>query len=439
MSLLGDFGDFFMGTGQYADPKAINPAYGVPQSDVRQAAINQLGNVSALLLAAGQPMSGGQRGQILAQIGGAGSGFNTDLLNASQRRLMQGQMQEKQAEQQELAVIRERQQKDPDGLATAMGIAPELVRSASASDLRQIAKQIAVTRATRDPLQQENQRLQNDQLKTPPYSITRGEDGSVIAVNPRNPSDFKVVQGGFTERPLTPEEKQAFSIPPNSPAVMTKTGPKILSSGGTTVNVGDKAGSAAANKIIEGAYGEVDAAKGAVGNMQITNQIRGLMDEGVITGFGAGGRVLLGNAASAAGFTQNDQRLANTFALTSQLAQRTLAQAEKMKGALSDKDIAFLQQASGGTIALPESAIRMILDLSDKTDRMALQRGQRAAQDLRDIPAIKEAGLGRMLDVPEPQSYEKQITVEGQNMTARLGIDGKYYVTRNGKRFRVED
>ena len=61
--LLGGIGDFFLGGGRYADPNAINPQYGVPEADVRQAGINTLANVSALLLAAGQPMSGQQRAQ----------------------------------------------------------------------------------------------------------------------------------------------------------------------------------------------------------------------------------------------------------------------------------------------------------------------------------------------------------------------------------------
>jgi hypothetical protein len=320
MGLLGGIGDFILGSGEYADPKNLHPSYGVPMSDVRQAAINQLGNMSAILLAAGQPMSGAQRGQLLAQIGGAGSGFNTDLLNASQRRLMQGQMQEKRAEMQELAVIRERQQKDPEGLAAAMGIDPQMVRTASASDLRQIAKQIAVTRATRDPLEQQKKQLEIDQMRTPPYSITRGEDGSVIAVNPRNPADFKVVQGGFAERPLTPEEKQAFSIPPNAPAVMTKTGPKILSAGGTTVNIGgDTTPDAALRKQLsekEGerlskALGAAMQAGGLAQDFEVIDELVKIAPQGPITGRLA--QILPGASSAGAVFESFVKRIAPTL------------------------------------------------------------------------------------------------------------------------------
>lgn len=158
MGLLGDIGDFFTGGGDYADPKNIHPSYGVPMSDVRQAAINQLANMSAVLLAAGQPMSGAQRGQVLAQLGGAGSGFTTDLYNSSQRRLMQGQMQEKQAELQDTAALRaEIKQTGPEAFKAKYGIDPN---GMSATDLRAALKQIRVAQASRDPLQQQMLQLQ---------------------------------------------------------------------------------------------------------------------------------------------------------------------------------------------------------------------------------------------------------------------------------------
>ena len=153
---LSGFGDFLTGGGVYADPKAINPTYGVPEGDVRQAAINQLGQISALLLAAGQPMEGSQRAQLLAQIGGTGGQFNTNLYNASQRRLMTSQMQQQQRDMEELGVIRDLQQKDPEGLAKRIGggVTAEMIRTFSPTDLREVAKQITVKKATQNPMEQ---------------------------------------------------------------------------------------------------------------------------------------------------------------------------------------------------------------------------------------------------------------------------------------------
>lgn len=156
---LGGLGDFVTGGGVYSDPKAINPTFGVPEGDVRQAAINQLGQMSALLLAAGQPMEGSQRAQLLAQVGGTGSQFNTNLYNAAQRRLMTAQMQEKQRDIEELNAIREMQQKDPEGLAKKFGgnLTADMIKTFSPSDLREVAKQITIKKATQSPLEQMTQ------------------------------------------------------------------------------------------------------------------------------------------------------------------------------------------------------------------------------------------------------------------------------------------
>lgn len=149
--LLGGFGDFLLGGGKYADPNAINPRYGVPESDVRQAGINTLANVSALLLAAGQPMTGAQRAQVLAQLGPAMGGMGTDLYKAAQARLMTAQGRSAQEELNELDVMRKKKAEDPEGLAKAMGVNVDLVKAMSTKSLVDMAKQITIKRATVEP------------------------------------------------------------------------------------------------------------------------------------------------------------------------------------------------------------------------------------------------------------------------------------------------
>lgn len=151
--LLGGFGDFLTGGGVYADPKNINPTYGVPEGDVRQAAINQLGQISALLLAAGQPMEGSQRAQLLAQIGGTGGQFNTNLYNASQRRLMTAQMQEKQDEMSRIQAMAQKVKDDPEGLAASLRLPVDLVKTIPTKSLIDLATQIQIKRATVEPSQ----------------------------------------------------------------------------------------------------------------------------------------------------------------------------------------------------------------------------------------------------------------------------------------------
>lgn len=148
---FGGIGDFFLNRGRYADPNAMNAQYGVPEADVRQAGINTLANVSGLLLAAGQPMSGRDRAQLLAGIGPALGGMQTDIFKASQARLMTAQQREKMQEMQELQAIEAERKKDPEGLAKKLNLPAGLIGTLGPRDLRDIAKQITIKRFTQDP------------------------------------------------------------------------------------------------------------------------------------------------------------------------------------------------------------------------------------------------------------------------------------------------
>lgn len=195
--LLSDAMNFFTGGGQYADPNAIDPRYGVPMSDVRQAGWNTIGNMGALLLAAGQPMEGSQRAQILAQLGQAGGRFNTDIYNAAQSRLMMAQMQEKRAEMDELNVIRDLQKNDPEKLARSLGegFTADRIRGLPAGDIRAIARQKLVAEATRDPLEREIKEMNLQALRdtrarelaAAEYLRTRNQAPQAGAVPPAAP------------------------------------------------------------------------------------------------------------------------------------------------------------------------------------------------------------------------------------------------------------
>jgi hypothetical protein len=150
---LGGFGDFLTGGGIYSDPKAINQTYGVPEGDVRQAAINQLSQLSALALAAGQPMEGSQRAQLLAQMGQTGGQFNTNLYNAAQRRLMTGQIQERQDELARTQAMAQKVKDDPEGLAASLRLPVDLVKTIPTKNLIDLATQVQIKRATVEPTQ----------------------------------------------------------------------------------------------------------------------------------------------------------------------------------------------------------------------------------------------------------------------------------------------
>ena len=134
--------DFFTGGGEYADPNAIDERYGVSKGDVRQAALNTLGNVSGLLLAAGQPMSGSQRAQLLGQLGPAFGGAQTDIYNAAQRRLLGAENEQKMAQMQQMKSLAD-EMKDPAAFAAKYGFNPSGLPPQAVSEI--ITKQKMAT------------------------------------------------------------------------------------------------------------------------------------------------------------------------------------------------------------------------------------------------------------------------------------------------------
>jgi len=150
--------DFFTG-GDPTEMAQIDPRYGVPRSDVRDAAVSTLGNISALLLAAGQPIMPAQRAQLFAQLGGAAGQAGTDLYNAAQRRLMMSQMEQRRAEGAEVSRIGDLM-KNPEAFKAATGYDLQQFGGMGARDVMQAMRQIQVARLSRDPAQAELSRAQ---------------------------------------------------------------------------------------------------------------------------------------------------------------------------------------------------------------------------------------------------------------------------------------
>ena len=148
----GLLSDWMSGTGVYGSPNAIDPSTGVPYADVRSAQLGALGNIGSLLIAAGQPMTGAQRAQLLGQIGPQLSGMQTDIYNAAQRRLMQAQFAEKQAELADTQKIRDLM-KDPAAFKSATGYDLGQFTGLSPSEIGSAMKQISVAKLSRDPTQ----------------------------------------------------------------------------------------------------------------------------------------------------------------------------------------------------------------------------------------------------------------------------------------------
>ena len=144
----GLLSDWMSGTGVYGSPSAIDPTTGVPYQDVRSAQLGALGNIGSLLIAAGQPMTGAQRAQLLGQIGPQISGINTDLYNAAQRRLMQSQFQDQMAARASRTALAEEAKADPLAFERKYGFNPT---GLSAESLSSLAQKVAETNAFARP------------------------------------------------------------------------------------------------------------------------------------------------------------------------------------------------------------------------------------------------------------------------------------------------
>lgn len=288
--------DFFTGSGDYADPGKIDPRYGVPMSDVRQAALNSIGNMGAILMAAGQRMEPAQRAAYLSQLGQAGAGFNTDLYNASQRRLMQARTQEQMQEMEENKRL-DAMLKDPAQLQ-GLGIDPRQAQFLGRGGLRQVL----ANRAAQSPETAEVNRLKLEEARQGSglrkqlfdaidADTSLNDQQRVLFKN--NPEMYAKRFAPATYRPMTPEERTTFGVKPDTPAYMTPEGPKILGGSNTTVNIGgDNDADAALRKELskdEGSrlsklQGAANTAASSLQDFQIVDELLTMAPQGPITG-----------------------------------------------------------------------------------------------------------------------------------------------------------
>jgi hypothetical protein len=140
---MAGFWDFV--TGNEAAMQQTNPTYGVPQQFVRDSAINALGQIGGLLMAAGQPVEPAIRAQLLGQIGGVGSGMTTDIFKAAQSRLMASQLQAAQEEQGRIQGLNQRL-RDPE-FVKRLGLTPDQAAILGPKGIANILE----TRATQKP------------------------------------------------------------------------------------------------------------------------------------------------------------------------------------------------------------------------------------------------------------------------------------------------
>lgn len=504
----GLLSDWMSGTGVYGTPSAIDPSVGVPYADVRAAQLGALGNIGSLLLAAGQPMTGAQRAQFLGQIGPQLSGMQTDIYNAAQRRLMQAQFQDQMAARASREALVTEAKDDPLAFEKKYGFSPiGLAPDALSSLVSKVKETQALAGPETLALNKAQQAMLGGGQISPETALASGGGPTIENAAKMQPSsgmtDYeKLLRGGRAAVSLgTPsglsvgktylELAKMFkpdytSVAPGAAVIDQATGKVIYKaeektpatpditnyrfavdqdikagktpqsfadwleaerkSKGTTINVDTKGQQFAQELAMKLGTDAVGAAQNAVSDMAAINRSRELLDQGVITGFAAGGRLMLSQAAAAAGLVdENDPRIKNTPQLVAGLAQRTLKASEMLKGVASESDMALLKKASGADQDISEAAIREILDTAEKVNKKIIEKGKKSAGIL-----SKQAGVyGELYEVPEPETYRPvkiQRTVTDPNnpsktisVTGIKGTDGKYYATVGGSKFLIEE
>jgi hypothetical protein len=145
----------------------------------------------------------------------------------------------------------------------------------------------------------------------------------------------------------------------------------------------------------------IDSVKGAeeaVEMIRTVHQGRQLLDEGVITGFGAEWLVTLGQAIRRIGFDVGGTALENSQAFAATMAQN-VGKIIKQFGAgtgLSDADREYAEKMVAGKITLEEKSIRRIMEIMERASRNVIQFHNTKVQTVKsNIP----------LTIEEPSAY----------------------------------
>jgi hypothetical protein len=410
--LLGGFGDFLLGGGKYADPNAINPQYGVPESDVRQAGINTLANVSALLLAAGQPMTGAQRAQMLAQIGPAMGGMTTDIYKASQARLMTAQQQRAMRDIQEENMLSERM-KDPAKFEAEFGFNPSGLSVKSVADLMRTTQldKLPTLQNRVNRLKVEEAEAKARTTKMLPELLAADTMLSepirqMIASNPDIAEAYvksKLPQkadpsNDYKNYMVAAQQAQAAGQPvPSFVDYMTqmkRAGAQQVTIGGSPMVKG------VTDKILE----DANAAETAANTIRTVQNARSQFDQGIVSGIQAPVELQVRKVLTA--FGNFDPKVSNTEAFQATMAPLIL---DLVKGlgagtGISNADRDFARDAAGGRISLDGESIARLMDITERMARERLVRINKKVESALELDPEAQKYKG-YLTTQEPPAY----------------------------------
>ena len=365
----------FMGLG---DNKTVDPATGLTPQQQNLIGYNQLGSLGALLLAAGQKQMPSERAKYLAQIGN----IPAQYAQQQQAAIQQNAMAEKLRQQRNFREMIGKDTTLSDTQKTLLMNSPEAAAAYAKNQFPQ------------------NPEGTND-VKNYSYYVKQEQAAG------KQPMNFLDWQSAI----------------------------KRAGAASTEVKVGETADVAIAKDAAKNLSDKVEAANNILPAFERNNEVRDLLDKGVITGFGANRLVQLGSAAQKLGYTQNDDRIANSQVMIAQLKGALLENARKFPGSMSDKDRESLEAMSANP-EMNEKAIRDLLSISDRYNKKIYDSGAKASVILKNRKSIQDAGLQGAYDLPEIPVYKPQEASGGisnaastqqgkKNNPIRIDLEGK--------------
>ena len=179
----------------------------------------------------------------------------------------------------------------------------------------------------------------------------------------------------------------------------------------TNVLPGDKTRNVLSDEFAKGMATQdlkkIEMGDAALAQIETANNVRDLLEQNPITGFGANARLGLEKALAGAGFVKGD-RASITENLSATLAKTTLATIRSSGlgsgQGFTDKDREFLEKAAAGTLEMSNENLRYLADLNDKAARANIAVSNKTRQRYRKLPNF--ANMPDMLpDITPPPVY----------------------------------
>jgi hypothetical protein len=367
-----------------SDDKTVDEKTGLTPQQRNLMGYNQLGQLGALLMAAGQKQMPADRAKYLAQIGNI-----PNQMTQQQNALMQQQMLNLQAKK-----LRQEVQGNEDfsaRLKIAMGGAPVAGGAGAAGG--------ATGGATATP---PVAGAATAGAATGTFGNLSREDLASISTLPpamQQEAAKQLMMKRSTETrtnevPLTAEERKQMDIPEGQPAFKKVT---YYPSGKTEItgyhvptinrpeNVMEKQFMGLAVKNFEESQ---DAAKNARDSMTTSNTLTDLLDEGIFSGSFAGQKLQAAKYAKAAtdllGIKPGadlQKTIESTEAYRAAVKDKVLGIAKALGANPSNTDRDFALDVAGGNIALDEGTMRRILAKDAELNKTKIERHNQLVQD----------------------------------------------------------